>query len=149
MEQVRREGFSVNGISIRTTNKNENNQQGGKIAGLWQDFWAVHCRTEQQPAVVYGVYSNYASDQHGEYDVTAAVACDFHHALGKELMIPAGIFLKFAKSGPCPETVIALWQDVWNYFGQNCAPERTYLADFEEYYSPESVAIFIGIKEEA
>ena len=147
MEQVQREGFLVNGISVRTTNKNEMNLQEGKIAGLWQNFSAICSRAEQQPTVVYGVYSNYASDQHGEFDVTAAVASDFHHALPRELQIPGGSFLRFSKNGPCPETVIALWQEVWDFFGRNDAPERAYLFDFEEYTGPESVAIFIGIKE--
>ncbi len=147
MEQLHRDGFSVSGISVRTTNKNEMNPQQGKIAGLWQDFTAFLCRSGQQPAVVYGVYSGYASDQHGEFDVTAAIAGDFPHVEKRVLNIPAGNYLRFAKNGPCPETVIALWRDIWFFFEQDDAPGRSYLFDFEEYIDPETVAIFVGIKE--
>ncbi len=120
----------------------------GKIAGLWQDFWTICNKAGQQPTVVYGIYSDYASDQHGEFDVTAAVTGDFPHVEQREVKIPTGNYLRFVKNGPCPETVIALWQEVWDFFVQNETPERTYLFDLEEYTGPESVAIFIGIKEE-
>ncbi|MBU1566044.1 MAG: GyrI-like domain-containing protein [Proteobacteria bacterium] len=147
MEQVKRESFKVTGISVRTTNSHEMNSQTGKIARLWRDFTDIHSKAGQQPALVYGVYSGYASNQHGEFDVTAAVVGDFSHVNRRELKIPAGNFLRFAKNGPCPETVIALWQEVWKFFEEKGAPERAYLVDFEEYTGPESVAIFIGIKE--
>jgi predicted transcriptional regulator YdeE len=147
MKQVQREGFQVSGISVRTTNSNEMNTDKSKIAGLWRDFSAVLQRAGQRPTVVYGVYSDYASDQHGEFDVTAAAACDFSHADQRKIYIPTGSYLRFSKAGPHPKTVMTLWQEIWDFFAQADTPKRAYLVDFEEYTGQESVAIFIGIKE--
>jgi len=148
MKEIQKNGFMVSGFSVRTSNQDEMNPGKGKIAGLWQDFSTILHREGIQPTAVYGVYSDYASDEHGEYDVTAAITGVFPHAERRELHIPSGRYLRFEKQGPLPGAALALWQEIWDYFRQGATVKRTYLFDFEEYTGPKSVAIYIGIKEE-
>ena len=144
MKPIQREEFTVRGLSVRTTNRAETQPETAIIPGLWQEFGRV-CGNCAEPVRVYGVYSDYDSDIHGEFAVTAALPGDFPHPGAREVTIPAGTYLSFEGSGPCPATVIALWQKVWEYFARGNAPARTYRCDFEEYTGRESVAIFIGI----
>ena len=145
MKLIQREECIVRGLAVRTSNRNETMPQQAKIAGLWQDFFTACGRSGVEPSLVYGVYSNYNSDLHGEFDVTAGLPADFSHTSMREVTIPTGPYLCFTKSGPCPATVIALWQEIWEFFQQEDAPARTYRCDFEEYSGREAVAIFIGV----
>ena len=148
MKRVQREEFVVQGISVRTSNRSEMDPQNGKITQLWQDFFAACHETAQAPQPAYGVYANYASDMYGEFDVVAGLPGDFPHAAKHEVTIPSGTYLCFAKHGPLPESVRVLWQEVWDFFMLDNEPVRSYRADFEEYTGGDSVAIFIGIKED-
>ncbi len=148
MKQVYVESFSVYGISIRTTNKDEMDPQQAKIGHLWQDFFTLCSRAEFEPADAYGVYSAYASDWNGEFSVTAALKKDLGFQKGKEVVIPAGMYQRFEKTGNMPEAALLLWQEVWDYFQQKNVPLRRYLCDFEEYTGAGSVAIYIGIVED-
>lgn len=144
MKPVQREEFTVRGLSVRTTNHAETQPETAKIPRLWQEFAAV-CGSCAEPVRAYGVYSDYDSDMQGEFTVTAALPGDFPHPDACEVTIPAGTYLSFEGSGPCPATVIALWKEVWEYFARGNAPVRTYRCDFEEYTGRDSVAILIGI----
>ena len=144
MKPVQREAVTVRGLSVRTTNRAETQPETAKLPRLWQEFAAI-CGNCAEPTRAYGVYSDYDADMHGEFTVTAALPGDFPHPDAREVTIPAGTYLSFAGSGPCPATVIALWQEVWEYFAQGDAPARTYRCDFEEYTGYEAVAVFIGI----
>ncbi len=70
-----------------------------KIPALWSDFFATSPATP-----VYGVYSNYASDAGGPFDVTAGSAAE------SGLHIQPGRYLVFQARGAMPEAVIAGWQ---------------------------------------
>jgi predicted transcriptional regulator YdeE len=146
MEQVTLDRFSVIGLSARTKNSDEMDPKRAKIGKLWQEFQNRLTRQDIQPVTVYGVYSNYASNQHDGYDVTVATRENFLDS-GTIITIPAGKYQKFTKSGPCPETTIALWQEIEDFFSLATAPRRTFLFDFEEYSNEKSVSIFIGIEE--
>ena len=144
MKLIQREEFTVRGLSVRTTNRAETRHETAKIPRLWQEFASV-CAGCTEPTRAYGVYSDYDADMYGEFTVTAALPGDFPHRDAREVTIPAGTYLCFEGSGPCPATVIALWQKVWEYFAKGDAPARTYRCDFEEYIDRDSVAVFIGI----
>lgn len=64
-------GFYVAGQTVRTTNQDETRPETAKIPALWSDFFATSPATP-----VYGVYSNYASDAGGPFDVTAGSAAE-------------------------------------------------------------------------
>jgi predicted transcriptional regulator YdeE len=148
MRQVYVESFSVYGITIRTTNKDEMDPQQAKIGHLWQNFFTLCSRAEFEPEDAYGVYSAYDSDWNGEYSVTAALKKDLGFQEGKEVVVPSGKYLRFEKTGNMPETALLLWQEVWDYFQEKSALKRNYLCDFEEYTGTSSVAIYIGIVED-
>lgn len=142
---VQKETFRVRGLSVRTTNQDETQPETAKIARLWQEFATAWAGNGLNLSKAFGVYSDYDSDMNGEFTVTAAMPGDFPLPAGHEVTIPAGTYLCFEGSGPCPATVITLWQEVWTYFSHNDSLARTYRCDFEEYNGPESVAIFIGV----
>ena len=127
--------FYVAGQTIRTTNQDETRPETAKISALWSDFFAT------SPAMpVYGVYSNYASDAGGPFDVTAGSAAE------SGLYIEPGRYLVFQARGAMPAAVIAGWQAIWAYFEQHPEIERRFLTDFEAYTGPDAVDIHIGCR---
>jgi len=147
MKKVRVESFTVEGMSTVTTNRQEMDPETGKIGKLWDRFFALCENRKCIPETGYGLYHRYETDCNGPFTVTAATIPGHIKGLGETVEVPAGTYLKFERSGPMPQTCIALWQDIWGYFSSDTAPSRTYLVDFEEYRGEESVAIHIGVKE--
>ncbi len=118
-----------------------------KIGHLWQEFFTKCEQVGIVPGQGYGVYSNFASDWHGAFDVTAGVKGEFNAEEKTEITVPSGTYLRFEKSGPLPETVQRMWQDIWQYFQDDDAPERSYICDFEAYIGTDTAAVYIGIKD--
>jgi predicted transcriptional regulator YdeE len=148
MEKVRRQRCEVTGFTARTNNDNEMQPERAKIGGLWQEFSRRLAEKGITPGVVYGIYSNFESDECGDYDITVAMADDPTLSFPDRLTIPAGGYLRFVKAGPQPLATIELWREIWRYFADSGAPKRTFCCDFEEYVEPGEVAIYIGIEEE-
>ncbi len=141
------------GISTRTTNADEFLPATAKIAPLWGRFFservaqAVADYTPQ--SALYGVYSGYATDAMGPFDVSAAVlATEVPEGL-KAVTLPAGPYLVFEAQGPMPATVVALWAQVWQYFQHQPVHPRRYASDFEEYTGEGRIAIYIGVLDAA
>lgn len=137
------------GITTRTTNATELVPATAKIAPLWQRFFSE--RVAQSVAdytpqsTLYGVYSAYASDALGAFDLSAAVrASEVPEGLDA-VTVPAGAYLVFEAQGPMPATVIMLWAEVWRYFQGAPAHPRRYASDFEEYTGEGRIAIYIGV----
>ena len=67
--------FRVAGIAVRTTNAAEADPASARIGPLWDRFFSESWEHKLPPpgadGRVFGVYSGYASDQHGAFDVTA------------------------------------------------------------------------------
>ena len=138
------------GIQTRTTNLNEATPEA-KIKPLWERFFqdrvaqSVPGYTAQ--SALYGVYSGYASDAHGAFDVTAAVqASEVPDGL-VGVAAPAGAYLVFEGQGAMPQTVLAVWGAVWQYFERAPAYPRRYAVDFEEYTGDGRIAVHIGVVE--
>lgn len=146
MEKIQVLGRQLFGSTVRTNNQNEMTSNG-KIGQLWHNFMANLQNSGKMDTVAYGIYFSYESDQYGDYD--CSIASENSLSLENEtvLTIPAGLYLKFEKSGECPMACIELWQEIWNYFEQSDSPRRRYEVDFEEYVSKTDVAIYIGIYE--
>lgn len=147
MEKVTIESFTVNGISVRTDNASEMNPGTAQIENLWQRFYAELAVKGITPSTSFGVYSNYESDQYGQYDIAAAQTDALGLADEKEFTIPSGTYLKFSKSGTFPEVCIELWQEIWRYFETSDAPKRNFNCDYEAYVSPTECEVYIGIEE--
>lgn len=137
------ESFTVTGLSTRTQNRDEFNEQTAKLPSLWQQFYASGLVTN---ATIFGVYSDYASDENGLYTVTAGVIYDKKNADFDSVKIQAGNYLLFQGLGPMPDAVIAAWQKVWAYFATEQQYQRNFVSDFESYSGEQEVIIYIGLK---
>lgn len=144
METVLIESFTVTGNRVRTQNSREMNPETARIGNLWQSFYAGLARPDTQTGI-YGVYTAYESDEQGEYDVVAGIR-DVQEPAADTVTVPAGTYIKFQRSGPPVEAVMALWQEIWGFFQKKESPIRAFEADFEEY-GRDGVAVYIGIKE--
>ena len=142
---LRKEAFSVTGLTTRTCNKDERDPQSARIGKLWDQFFD-QCAYEAPHRVddmrLYGVYSRYESDQDGAFDMTAGVAVAGEPAT---VHIEAGDYLVFSGQGQMPQMVLALWESVWQYFEQHPQLRRTYRSDFESYGGPDQVDIHVGV----
>lgn len=145
------------GLTTRTNNKNELNPKTSKIAKLANRFWTENTATQisnrKNPGVTFSVYTEYDTDEHGDYTyfigeavhVFENVPADF-----KTVIIPPANYQKFTTpSGKMPEVVITAWQEIWS---MDFGGQRAYQADFEIYDQRASdpanaiVDIYIGMK---
>lgn len=148
MEPTRQhqDAFHVAGLTIRTTNREENEPATARIGKLWGRFFGEETYASTpgrtRDARIFSVYSAYESDAHGAFDVTAGVAVS-----GSEgsRAVEAGDYLVFTGQGEMPQMVIATWQRIWQYFEAHPEVARRYRSDFEAYEGPDKVAIHIGV----
>jgi predicted transcriptional regulator YdeE len=145
------ESFKIAGISVRTTNSSEFDEETAKIPTLWHQFFSTNI-AEKIPksipnAPIYGVYSNYDSDSSGNYTVTAGMIthCELPMSKFNTVTIQKGNYLVFYGKGTMPQTVIQTWQRVWAYFESKIEYHRSYLTDFEAYNGADEVTIHIGV----
>ena len=59
------DSFSVVGLSTRTKNTDEMNSATSRIGKLWDSFYKTDLARKTN--LIYGVYSNYESNEHGLY----------------------------------------------------------------------------------
>ncbi|MBP9726199.1 MAG: GyrI-like domain-containing protein [Gammaproteobacteria bacterium] len=159
-EFVNKSEIKLIGLKTRTNNKNEMDPKTSKIGKLAGHFWsqsiASKISNRKNPGVTLAVYTQYESDEHGEYtyfigeEVTTLehVPAELH-----TLNITSAQYLKFTTpSGKMPEVVIQAWQQIWKMTPKDFGGKRAYQADFEVYderaQDPEntSIDIYIGIK---
>lgn len=136
------------GISVRTNNANEKNQETHKIAPLWEkyDVDNIYSKTlnKANNTSFYGLYSNYESDVNGDYDATVAV--EVTKTKNNAMVIENKKYLVFTKQGELPEVCTELWEEIWEYFANNSEYERAYTIDFEKYSKENLIDIYISIK---
>lgn len=148
MEPTRQhqDAFQVEGITVRTTNREENAPDTARIGALWRRFFGeqTYASTSHRTSDtrIFSVYSTYESDAHGAFDVTAGVAVS---GGANSVAVEAGDYLVFTGQGEMPQMVIAAWQRIWHYFETHPDVARSYRSDFEAYEGPDKVAIHIGV----
>lgn len=135
--------MTVRGLGCRTSNTAPDMSE--KIGGLWKSFFGGVFQSIDKKAspYTYGVYSNYATDFTGEYDMT--VGCQVTEDGGSDstvtTVIPSGKYAKFTLHGDAQKDIYAFWCRLW------LMPlDRAYTADFEEYVSEHDFNIYISIK---
>ncbi len=148
------------GLSTRTHNKNEMNPQTSKIGELAGKFWsqsmALQIPNRKNSGVTLSVYTEYDSDEHGEYTYFIGEEVnsfdDIPNGMEK-IIIPAAGYQKFTtQHGKMPDVVITAWQQIWKMTPDDFGGKRAYQADFEVYDerardpANTSVDIYIGIK---
>jgi predicted transcriptional regulator YdeE len=147
------------GISVRTNNINEINQETAQISNLinryFQNQLATKIPSRKNPSITYAVYTDYASD---EFD-------DYTYFFGEEvssldnipegfiaMTLQAGQYVKFTTpAGKLPGVVINAWMEIWQMSNEELGGERTYQTDYEIYdvraTDPNNavVDIFVGV----
>ncbi len=159
-ELITKPEIKLIGLTARTNNKNEMNPQISKIGELAGRFLSENIASQisnrQNPGVTFSVYTDYDSNEYGDYtyfigeEVTSfeSIPPGLH-----QLTIPATKYQKFTtQSGKMPEMVIDAWQQIWKMTSHDFGGHRAYMADFEIYDqraidpANTSLDIYIGIK---
>lgn len=155
---VNEEGFTVVGISARTSNTKEMTADGviGKQWGrLMQEDLLSKIPNKANRDIV-AVYTDYASDHNGEYTylLGARVTSDSDVPAGMVAKkIPAGKFATFtSEKGLAPKVVPELWMKINSLPKTAVGGDRLYQADFEIYdqraMDPQNLQmdVYIGIR---
>ena len=142
------EKFYVAGITTRTNNVTELNEETAQIPQLWQRYVDENIEgktfNKSKSLAMYGVYNKYEKDVNSDYDYTIGVEVTKPK---NAITIEKDRYLVFSKKGEFPEVVLEAWHDVWNYFNSSeCQYERAYNYDFEKYAKEDEIEIFISIK---
>lgn len=130
------------GITARTNNKAEMNLATSKIGATMGQYFgqqlAQKIKHRVNPGVTYAVYTEYESDEHGEYtyflgeEVASLDGQDL--TTFKTITIAAGDYQKLTTpAGTIPKVVIDAWQAIWQMTEKDFGGKRAYRADFEVY----------------
>lgn len=128
------------GITARTSNALEMNPDTAKIGTTMQKFFSgaqAQILQRKKPGTVFAVYTNYETDEHGQYTYFLGEEVnDFENIpLGLEtLTIPTQNYIKFTSNpGRMPHVCIDMWQNIWEMKEEDLGGKRAYVADFEIY----------------
>ena len=101
------------------------------------------------------VNSDYASDEHGEYDYTLGVrvtrADRAPEGFVAKIIVPGEYAVIRSQAGPPSQVVPALWQRIWKMTPDQLGGHRAYKTDFEVYppgSDPQNVQmeVHLGLK---
>lgn len=147
MQRVEVKNKTITGLKVRTKNEDEMNPEKQQIGSLWQNFFENIMPTlGETPPPLYGVYANYESDAHGEFDVFVGAEGVGKSAGRESIVLEEGTYLCFTAKGELPQAVIETWGEIWNYFSDGkCTEKRAYKTDYEHYISQDEAEIYIGI----
>ena len=147
MKVTRIKKLMISGLSAVTNNEFEMSEENGKIAQLWEDYFAndVYKKTfdKANSDFMYGVYSDYESDVTGNYKITVGVEVTKPK---NAIVIEDKKYLVFTKKGELPMVVVELWEEIWDYFEKNSDYERSFEVDFEKYAKEDEIEIYVSIK---
>lgn len=139
----------VRGFSERTNNAVEMSSGDGRIPALWVRFDQQIAPRLNQGGRLFGVYSNYESDDRGDFDVLVGTDQKKLEPVAELVLrtIPAVRYLVFPARGKVPQSIIRAWRQVWAYFQSNgCLYQRAYTTDFELYTAKDRAELYIAVK---
>jgi len=155
---VDQDGFTVIGITARTTNAKEMTADGA-IGKQWMRFFqegVLGKIPNRADASIIAVYTDYASDHNGEYTylLGARVTSDAEVPDGMVAKkIAGGKFAVFTSDrGPAPQVVPATWMKINSRPQNTVGGDRLYRADYEIYderaRDPQNlqVDVYVGIR---
>ncbi|MDX1902346.1 MAG: GyrI-like domain-containing protein [Gammaproteobacteria bacterium] len=159
-ELVNKSEIKLVGLTARTNNKNEMNPQTSKISELVSRFWGQNLATQishrKHPGITLSVYTDYESDEHGDYTYFIGEEVSAFENVPDDLQkltIPAAQYIKLTTpSGKMPEVVMQAWMQIWKMSAQDLGGKRAYIADFEVYDqrasdpNDTSLDVYIGIQ---
>ncbi len=151
-------GLNVIGIEARTSNAREMTG-AGVIAKQWARFMQENLAGQipnKTVSAIVAVYTDYASDQDGEYTFVIGARADSAAQVPPGMVakkIPAGRYAVFTSAkGPVERIVFETWQKVWSVPKSAPGGDRAYRTDFEVHdqraANPRDaqVDIHVGIK---
>lgn len=151
-------GFTVIGISARTTNANEMSGKG-VIGQAWGRFMQEHLLSKIPDKVdsnVLAVYSDYESDANGAYTfilgAKVSSADDVPPGMVAKKISAARYAVFTSEKGPVAKVVPETWSHIWALPKSAPGGSRAYQADFELYderaADPQNsqVDVYVGIK---
>jgi len=155
---VEEPGFTVVGISTRTTNAIEMSGRG-VIGKQWEHFTRdglLGTIPHRLDSDILAVYADYESDHSGVYTFTLGARVSSAENLPPEMVakeVPSGKYALFTSArGPAAKVVPESWQHINSLPKSAAGGDRTYRADFE-VYGPRAadpqharVDIYVGIK---
>jgi predicted transcriptional regulator YdeE len=130
--QLELEDFEIIGISVRTTNQNQ--QAEKDIETLWNSFYTSDLKSKIKDKIsedLYCVYADYETDSSGAYTTVLG------YQVKPGTLPPSGLVRKvilrssyqvFISEGPLPSSVQETWLNIWN-----SDLKRRYTADFDVY----------------
>ena len=152
MQSTKIEPFSIIGISVRTTN--ENNQTAIDIGALWKKFMTEDVLQNIPNKIsddILSIYTNYESDHTKPYDTILGCKVSTLDMIPDGMVgqsFDGGTFAQFISKGDATKgAVYNTWVDIWN-----TDLNRLYTADFEVYGekaknpTDAEVDIFVAIK---
>ncbi|AIS60756.1 GyrI-like domain-containing protein [Listeria ivanovii] len=119
----------IYGKQIRT-----NNDDFSPIARLWGEVMV-----EKPTGDIFAVYSNYASDYMGDYDLLVGTT---NWKQEMTANIEAGEYLVFKVDTTNPKGVEQAWNEIWK---RNSELNRAYNTDFEWYHTDGKIEVYISI----
>ena len=129
----------VAGFQVRTSNAKEMGGNG-EIGKLWTRFMQQNLAAQIPNRVgqtLMVVYSDYASDEKGEYSYLLGAPVSSVDGLPKNLSfrrIPAGTYAVFTTAqGPVIDVLQAAWKQIWATPPSELGGPRAFLADYEIY----------------
>jgi predicted transcriptional regulator YdeE len=156
-KNVLQEPFLVAGFLVRTNNTVEGSGLG-KIGPLWQRFYKDNLGgriPDRADSALTVVYSDYASDEKGDYDylLGARVTSVDHLPAGMNWKkVQPGTYAVFpTEAGQIPGVLQAAWRRIWQMPVGTMGGKRAFLTDYEIYdarsANPEraQVEIHIGL----
>jgi predicted transcriptional regulator YdeE len=158
--RINESSFYVAGYSIRTNNTVETSGKG-RIGRLWRSFIHKNLAATIPDRIGHDlivVYSDYASDEHGDYTylLGTRVSSIAHLRAGMafQKVIAASYVVLTTSMGPLTEVVPAEWKKIWKAPAVELGGRRAFATDYELYDQRSAdpqraqVEIHIGLKPE-
>lgn len=131
--------FYVAGYLVRTNNSDEASGES-KIGPLWQRFKQENLVARipnRADADLTVVYSNYASDENGNYDyLLGARVNSIHHlpaGMTWKRVEPATYAVILTNKGQMPGVLQAAWDHIWHMSPRELGGKRAFITDYEIY----------------
>jgi len=131
--------IAVAGFQIRTNNALEMAGRG-QIRQLWRRFFAENLAAQipnRTSNSYYVVYSNYASDENGEYDYLLGAPVSSIDNLPSGITFAAIATGNYAvvttEKGPVEAVMQTAWREIWSMPAADLGGKRSYLTDYEVY----------------
>ena len=133
MKKLKIEAFHVIGISVRTTN--ENQQAAKDIPALWGRFMSEGIQAKipnKIDAEVLSIYTNYEGDHTKPYDTILGCRVSSLDVVPEGMVAQSfegGSYVEFVSKGDMNQgAVYNTWLEIWN-----ADLDRKFTADFEVY----------------